>query len=408
MPEILDFDYVILGAGPSGLTFAHRLLDEGEPSFVVIEAEEEAGGLCRSVAVDGAPLDIGGGHFLDVKNARVTDFLFRFLPEDQWNRYSRITRIRMGGFDDIDYPFESHIYQLPEEEQAAVLDSVARAGCVTGAPEPSRFSDWIRWKLGDRIAEIYMLPYNWKIWSMDLDDLGAYWLHKLPDVSYEQTLQSCREKRPAGTVPAHGTFLYPKAFGYGEVWRRMGEQLGDRLCLNTKVTSVDVETRTVNDKFRGKRIINTIPWPLWWELAALPGDVAEAAGRLRHTSIDVDYVGRNETSDAHWIYIPDEDVPHHRLLCRNNFIAGARGGWTETNSARSGPPGKWRHHNTFAYPLNTIAKPDDIELVLTWARSQEIYGLGRWGEWEYMNSDVAVAHALDLAGELLLREQEAP
>jgi len=129
---------------------------------------------------------------------------------------------------------------------------------------------------------------------------------------------------------------------------------------------------------------------------------------LCHTSTDVDYVSRNEASDAHWIYIPNEDVPHHRLLCRNNFIAGARGGWTETNSVRSGPPGEWRHHNAFAYPLNTIAKPDEIELVLTWARSQEIYGLGRWGEWEYMNSDVAVAHALDLAGELLSRKLEAP
>ncbi len=408
MPEILDFDYVILGAGPSGLTFAHRLLDEGETSFIVIEAEEEAGGLCRSAEVDGAPLDIGGGHFLDVKNARVTDFLFRFLSEDQWNRYSRITRIRIAGFDDIDYPFESHIYQLSDDEQTAVLDSIAEAGCVTGAPEPSRFSDWISWKLGDRIAEIYMLPYNRKIWSVDLDDLGAYWLHKLPDVSYEQTLQSCREKKPAGTVPAHEAFLYPRAFGYGEVWRRMGDQLGENFCPGTKVTSVDVEAGVVNDKFRGKRIINTIPWPLWRKLATLPGDVAEAVDRLRHTSVDVDYVGRNETSDAHWIYIPDEDVPHHRLLCRNNFIAGARGGWTETNSARSGPPGEWRHHNTFAYPLNTIGKPREIELVLTWARSQEIYGLGRWGEWEYMNSDVAVAHALDLAGELLSREQEAP
>ena len=408
MPEILDFDYVILGAGPSGLTFAHRLLDEGETSFIVIEAEEEAGGLCRSAEVDGAPLDIGGGHFLDVKNARVTDFLFRFLSEDQWNRYSRITRIRIAGFDDIDYPFESHIYQLSDDEQTAVLDSIAEAGCVTGAPEPSRFSDWISWKLGDRIAEIYMLPYNRKIWSVDLDDLGAYWLHKLPDVSYEQTLQSCREKKPAGTVPAHEAFLYPRAFGYGEVWRRMGDQLGENFCPGTKVTSVDVEAGVVNDKFRGKRIINTIPWPLWRKLATLPGDVAEAVDRLRHTSVDVDYVGRSEASDAHWIYIPDEDVPHHRLLCRNNFIAGARGGWTETNSARSGPPGEWRHHNTFAYPLNTIGKPEEIELVLTWARSQEIYGLGRWGEWEYMNSDVAVAHALDLAGELLSREQEAP
>ncbi len=405
MSNVHDFDYVILGAGPSGLAFAHGLLDAGETSFVVIEAEEEAGGLCRSVEVDGSPLDIGGGHFLDMKNARIMDFLFRFLPEKQWNRYSRITRIRMEGYD-IDYPFESHIYQLPEDEQAAVLDSISKAGCVTGMPEPLRFSAWIRWKLGDRISEIYMLPYNRKIWSVDLDNLGVYWLHKLPDVSYEQTLQSCREKKPAGTVPAHGTFLYPKAFGYGEVWRRMGEKLGESLCLGTKVTSVDVQTGIVNERFRGKRIINTIPWPLWPELATLPEEVGDAVGRLRHTSVDVDYVSRNETSDAHWIYVPDENVPYHRLLCRSNFIAAACGCWTETNSVRSGPPGEWRHHNTFAYPLNTIEKPADIEMVLAWARTKEIYGLGRWGEWEYMNSDVAVAHALDLAGGLTSLERE--
>ena len=39
MSGVLDLDYVILGAGPSGLTFAHRLMDEGETSFVIIEAE---------------------------------------------------------------------------------------------------------------------------------------------------------------------------------------------------------------------------------------------------------------------------------------------------------------------------------------------------------------------------------
>lgn len=44
--------WLILGAGPSGLTFANCLLDVGETNFVVLEAEAEAGGLCRSVQVD--------------------------------------------------------------------------------------------------------------------------------------------------------------------------------------------------------------------------------------------------------------------------------------------------------------------------------------------------------------------
>lgn len=56
--------YLILGAGPSGLTFTNMLRKRGETSFLVIEKEDTVGGLCRSVVVDGAPFDIGGAIFL--------------------------------------------------------------------------------------------------------------------------------------------------------------------------------------------------------------------------------------------------------------------------------------------------------------------------------------------------------
>ena len=38
------YKYVILGAGPTGLAFAHTLRDLGERSFVVLEANAVAGG----------------------------------------------------------------------------------------------------------------------------------------------------------------------------------------------------------------------------------------------------------------------------------------------------------------------------------------------------------------------------
>ncbi len=47
--------YLILGAGPSALSFAHTLLRQGEQSFLVLEKESVAGGLCRSQIVDGSP-----------------------------------------------------------------------------------------------------------------------------------------------------------------------------------------------------------------------------------------------------------------------------------------------------------------------------------------------------------------
>ncbi|GAA0798489.1 hypothetical protein GCM10008910_23130 [Faecalicatena orotica] len=68
--------YLILGAGPAGLAFANKIKQGGIHDFLVLEREAEAGGLCRSITVDGAPFDIGGGHFLDICRPHVNEFLF--------------------------------------------------------------------------------------------------------------------------------------------------------------------------------------------------------------------------------------------------------------------------------------------------------------------------------------------
>ena len=72
---------MILGAGPAGLTVANKLKKRTGNEFLVLEKEKYAGGLCRSETVDGYPLDIGGGHFLDVRHPKVNEFLFQFMPE---------------------------------------------------------------------------------------------------------------------------------------------------------------------------------------------------------------------------------------------------------------------------------------------------------------------------------------
>lgn len=394
--------YLILGAGPSGLTLAHALLELGIPGdqVVVVEQEEMPGGLCRSVEVDDAPLDVGGGHFLDIRRKHVLDFLFRFMPASEWDTYERVAKIRLRG-KEIDHPFEANLWQLSREEQVDYLDSLARAGSMRGEPFPESFEDWVSWKLGDRIATDYMLPYSRKIWSMDLHGLGTYWLHKLPEVSFRETLRSVLDGRALGTLPAHGTFLYPRQHGYGEVWLRMGRALGDRLVTRCPVTSIDEERRIVNGRWRADTIVSTIPWTVWPRISAVPGDVVARIAELRNIAIDVDYRPEPLDTLAHWIYEPREDVAHHRILVRHNFCPGSRGCWTETNARRSGPPAGFRHHNEFAYPVNTRGKPEAMAAVLEWARGKRIIGAGRWGVWEHMNSDVAVAEALDLAAALV-------
>jgi protoporphyrinogen oxidase len=403
MNKTKKIKYLILGAGPSGLSFAAKLLELGETSFLILEKEAEAGGLCRSREVDGAPLDIGGGHFLDIKNKNTLDFFFRFLPEDEWNRYNRKSTIRTGKFE-IDFPFESNIWQFPEETRKAYLSSISRAGCNTGQPIPEKFKDWIYWKLGDKIAQDYMIPYNKKIWSVALNRLGVYWLYKLPNVSYEDTLQSCQNRKPGGNIPAHALFAYPKKYGYGEVWKRIADRLPGKISFNCPVRSLNFENLTVNENYRAEVIVTTIPWTELSQSTGLPGSIRDEIKKLEYASIRVSYCGDNPGTTSHWVYIPDEDISHHRIVCRQNFCPGSKGYWEETNTKRVKPADQkngWHHDNKFAYPINTIDKPKAIQTILEWGKKKSVIGLGRWGEWEHVNSDAAVENAVNLAKKLI-------
>ncbi|MCI2049620.1 MAG: NAD(P)-binding protein [Lachnospiraceae bacterium] len=403
-----DYKYVILGAGPAGLTFANRLLDAGVDSFLVLEKEETAGGLCRSEEAAGAPLDIGGGHFLDVRSPWIDDYLFRFMPRSEWDLYTRCSKIDVRG-QLIDHPFEANIWQFPEADREAYLHSIAKAGCCLGLPAPEKFTDWIVWKLGRRIAEDYMLPYNRKMFSHDLDQLGTYWLSKLPDVSYGDTLRSCREHRAYAKQPGHAQFYYPKKYGYGEVWLRMGERLGTHLKTGCTVTGLDFDTRTVTARGNADTfsvtagiVVNTIPWTCFDRLDGMPEELRRSTARLRTSALQIEYREDDPypDSDAQWIYCPDPALSYHRVLERRNFLPGSRGCWTETNAERTEGNGNFRYMNRYAYPLNTIDKPAIMEQLLAFARRHGVYGLGRWGEHRHFNSDVTVERAIKLQQEI--------
>lgn len=391
------FKYIILGAGPSGLALAHTLIDRGVSSseILLLEKETVAGGLCRSETVDGAPIDIGGGHFLDIKHQEVLDLLFRFMPESEWQRYHRISKIRLRG-QLIDHPLEANLWQFDTVTQVEYLEAIAQAGCVCGTPVPESFAAWIRWKFGERIADDYMLPYNRKIWSMDPDFLGTYWLHKLPNVSFRETLHSCIEGKPYGSLPAHSVFLYPKKYGYGEVWKRMAQALGDSIQLGVEIHSFDLRTRSINGMWQAEQVFNSVPWHAWLNWTSIPEQIESDIRALRNVGIDIDYVDDTLDDDAHWIYEPDEQLYHHRKLLRSNFCPGSRGYWTETNTERSQKTVGWRHRNPYAYPVNTIDKPQRIARIVDWAASHGITGFGRWGTWDHMNSDIAVKNAIAL------------
>lgn len=397
--------YLILGAGVAGLTFATRLkLTRGEDSFLILEKESEAGGLCRTVYSDKTPIDIGGGHILDVRRPHVTEFLFEFMPKDEWIYYVRDSRIELKDIT-ISYPIEANIWQFPLEEQAEYLESIAQAGCNSGAAMPEKFVDWIRWKLGDKIAEEYMLPYNKKMFGDNLNELGTYWLEKLPNVSFRQTLLSCLMKKAHGSLPGHAEFYYPKKFGYGEVWLRMASRISDHIEYGKTISAIDFNSNTVTTSDGGKytadKIIVTIPWREFTELKGMPTDLANDVKKLKHTAVQIKYFPENLESEAQWTYFANPALSYHRIIYQHNYDKeNWNGYWTETRRERVQGvhhDGKTAFMNEYAYPMNTIGKPQIMERLLTWCRDRSVYGLGRWGEHCHYNSDLTVELAMSLA-----------
>lgn len=395
--------YLILGAGPAGLTFANRLKELSEDSFLVLEKEQEAGGLCRSVMVDGSPFDIGGGHFLDVRRPAVNTFLFRFMPKEEWKLFERDSRIVIGD-QQVGHPLEANIWQLPVDSQVEVLSSIARSGCNSGKQKPGKFKDWIIWKLGDRIAEMYMLPYNRKMFADELDELGTYWLEKLPDVSFEDTLRSCLVHRAYGKQPGHASFYYPEKYGYGELWLRMAAEIASNILYQVDVTGIDLEKKTVTAAdgriWEAEYIITTIPWRSFETIEGMPQEIVSSVKKLKSSAIETRYIGEKLDTKAQWLYIPDEKKPYHRILVRHNFCQGSRGYWLETRKERVSlyrEEAEFTYMNEYAYPLNTVGKPEIMDRLLGFCRTKGVYGLGRWGEHCHYNSDLVVELALKLA-----------
>jgi protoporphyrinogen oxidase len=402
----MTFDYIVIGAGISGVTAARLLQLTGFDRVAVLEAAPVAGGLCRTRTFRGHVLDLGGGHFLCTKFPEVYRFIFDHLPKTEFNFFERVSRIAIEGHE-VDYPLESNIWQLPPELCAEYLVGIAQNGEARGAPAPTNFESWSRWKLGDRITDRYMLPYNRKIWGVDASEMDIDWLHKIPRLDVRQITRACLTRRSdRAQMPSHSGFYYPKAGGFQRIFDAIAEPVKDRIITGCPVTSIERrgDILIVNGLYRTRAIINTAPWHLLSDSPIFDVEARAAIAHLRHNQIVVSLHEKPYSTNAHWLYEPDESLRHHRSFFINNFAphSAPHGYYQETNLKRW-QAGHGELHceiNRHAYPVPTLGWAGAIDRVLRHCAAFGVHGLGRWGQWQYFNSDVCIREAMQLVRRL--------
>ena len=402
------YDYIILGAGITGLTLMKKLRQKGY-SVLTLEAENEAGGLCRTFYVDGHACDIGG-HFFQTKFPDVEEFVFSCFPREKMYKIDpRISKISIEGMD-IDYPLESNLWQFPVDKQIEYLISVIRNGEALGKPEPKNYEEWIRWKLGDKICDGYLIPYNIKLWGIEPADMDVDWLYKIPRIEVADVLRySLERKQDVEKYPCHNRPYYPTSGGYGRVMEAIAKDENPFIKFNTYVNKLrfdeNEDSWIVNEAFKAKNVITTIPWPVLYEAMGRPDAIKEQMTKIKYNKVVVSLFETDDNpTNYHWRYRPEMTQQHHRELYISNFVKDNKnyGVFTETNSERFNPERlTFKGRNLFnyttpaAYPLPLIGRTKAINEILAYFKSKRLFGIGRWGEHQHHNHDICIKHALD-------------
>jgi UDP-galactopyranose mutase len=306
---------------------------------------------------------------------------------------------------------------------------VERKATQHDSGEPQNFEEFIYKVWGAGIAKHFAIPYNRKIWAVDLKEMETSWLGgRVPLPDLEEMIQGALEPVPPPMGP-NARFGYPLRGGFQALMDGFLPHVKDRLMLNTRIVGVSPSTKTLTlstgQRVKYNQLISTMPLPVLIRMMGdeVPADVRKAAAGLRHTSVKCVNigVGREKVTEKHWIYYPEDSV-FHRIFVQGNASphCNPSGGFGFTCEITYGPhkplpcDGQelidlcirdairvgFIHEEDpivcanvvdmpFAYVVYDHPRPRNIATIKQWLAKHDIILVGRYSEWEYFNSDHA-------------------
>jgi protoporphyrinogen oxidase len=330
---------LVIGAGPAGLTAAYELAKANVPS-VVLEADDQVGGLSRTVVADGYRFDIGGHRFFS-KVALVNDIWHELLAEELLERPRRSRIFYSGRFFEYPLQLSNALRGLGALETLRVGISYLYAKFAPHRPEVS-FEHWVSNRFGARLFEIFFKTYTEKVWGIPCSEISADWAaQRIKNLSLTEAVRAAilgsgRSRNGAVITTLIDRFQYPR-LGPGMMWERCVDRLaeyGTRTLLRTRVERVahhdGFVTRVVARNGNGvpvewsaDHVISTMP--LRELIESLdpppPPEVMHAANQLRYRDYltVVLIVNRAEIFPDNWIYIHSPEVKVGRIQNYKNW-----------------------------------------------------------------------------------------
>ena len=179
-----EYDYLIVGAGIYGATFACMAHRQGK-RCLVIDKRNHLGGNIYCENIEGINVHKYGAHIFHTSNKKVWDFANSIV---EFNRYTNSPIANYKG-KQYNLPFNMNtFYQMwgvltPAEAQAKIEEQRQEAlekMKADGATEPRNLEEQAQLLIGKDIYEILIKGYTEKQWGRKCSELPAFIIKRLP------------------------------------------------------------------------------------------------------------------------------------------------------------------------------------------------------------------------------------
>ena len=175
------YDFLIVGSGLFGATFAYKARQAGK-TCLVIDRRPQLGGNVYCEEKEGIHVHTYGAHIFHTADKEIWDFVNSLVP---FNRYTNCPVANYKG-ELYNLPFNMNtFYQMwgvhtPEEAKAKIEEQRAEAAKALNGREPENLEEQALMLVGKDIYEKLIKSYTEKQWGRPCTELPAFIIRRLP------------------------------------------------------------------------------------------------------------------------------------------------------------------------------------------------------------------------------------
>lgn len=366
---MLDYDWIVVGAGMTGCTFATVRAEQFNDKVLVVEQRMNVGGNCYDeYAPSYGLVHKFGPHLFHTNSRKVSDFLGQFTD---WRPYEHRVLVRVDG-QDVPLPinFTSIQKLFPPYLATDIIEDLL---CIENYGASITLADLMAKRPSHALTKLVLSkvfkPYSDKQWGSSFDEIDPAVLKRVPiRLSHDDRYFT-------------DTFQYLPAHGYTAMFQTMLDHPNINVMTNTKWDQIKRHWSPSRSRLYWTGTIDSYHD---YEFGALPYRSIEfqtiegpplQTGTL-NLPMDPDYTRVSDQS----IINSHPQSPVHLLTYEEPFA------YDHTD------PGQVPY-----YPVANAASKDLYRKYSDKAAAFVTFG-GRLGSFQYLNMDQACAQALSHAG----------